>query len=78
MRKRAIWIAATTIMALTLAASAQVTVGDNISMNLNGQASFGYTGDYGSTIKSDHGLNFGGTGNSHRLILFAKFSELRY
>ena len=63
MRKRAIWIAATTIMALTLAASAQVTVGDNISMNLNGQASFGYTGDYGSTIKSDHGLNFGGTGN---------------
>jgi hypothetical protein len=50
-------------MALTLAASAQVTVGDNISMNLNGQASFGYTGDYGSTIKSDHGLNFGGTGN---------------
>jgi len=63
MRKRAIWIAATTIMALTLAASAQVTIGDNISMNLNGQASFGYTADYGSTIKSDHGLNFGGSGN---------------
>lgn len=51
------------IMALALRASAQVTVGDNISMNLNGQASFGYNADYGSTLPSDHGLNFGGAGN---------------
>ena len=57
------------IMALALRASAQVTVGDNISMNLNGQASFGYNADYGSTITSDHGLNFGGTGNPDGLVL---------
>jgi len=50
-------------MALGLGASAQVTVGDNISMNLNGQASFGYTADYGNTLPSDHGLNFGGAAN---------------
>jgi hypothetical protein len=50
-------------MALGLAASAQVTVGDNISMNLNALAAFGYTADYGSNVRSDHGVNFGGTGN---------------
>ena len=51
------------LLALALPTAAQVTVGDNISMNLNAEASFGYTADYGSTLPSDHGLNFGGTGN---------------
>jgi hypothetical protein len=63
MRTRGAGVAVSMIMALTLAASAQVTVGDNISMNLNGQASFGYTSDYGNTMPSDHGFTFGGTGN---------------
>jgi len=57
----AVAMIAAMIMALSLRANAQVTVGDNVSMNLNANASFGYTADYGSTIVSDHGLNFGGT-----------------
>ena len=61
MRTQAVWLIGTVIMALTLRAPAQVTVGDNISMNLNGQASFGYTADYGNSITADHGLNLGGT-----------------
>jgi hypothetical protein len=63
MQTRAAWILAVTVLALPLAASAQVTVGDNISMNLNALASFGYTANYGNNVPSDHGLNFGGTGN---------------
>ena len=51
-------------MALTVAASAQVTVGDNISMNLNANAGFGYTASDGNSIPSDHGLNFGGTADA--------------
>ena len=62
MKTRGVWIVAM-ILALSLRTPAQVTVGDNLSMNLNGQASFGYTADYGNTIVSDHGLNVGGTAN---------------
>ena len=62
MKTRGVWIAAM-IFALSLRTPAQVTVGDNISMNLNALASFGYTADYGNTLTSDHGLNFGGTAN---------------
>ncbi len=39
---------------------AQVTVGNDVSMNLNGQLSFGYTGEYGNQISSDHGITAGG------------------
>lgn len=39
---------------------AQVKVGDNLSMNMNGQISAGYTADYGNFIQSDHGFTFGG------------------
>ena len=63
MRRRGVTIGCAMIMALTLGAYAQVTVGDNVSMNLNGQASVGYTADYGNTLPSDHGLNVGGTAN---------------
>ncbi len=42
---------------------AQVQIGDNLSMNLNGQASAGYTGDYGNVTASDHGINVGGNAN---------------
>ncbi len=45
-----------------LPAAGQVTVGDNLNMNLNGTVSAGYTGDYGNLITSDHSLSLGGTG----------------
>ena len=48
------------LLALGFRASAQVTLGDNLSMNLNGTASFGYTADYGSLTASDHGITAGG------------------
>jgi hypothetical protein len=39
-----------------LSCAAQLQVGNNLKMNLNGVASFGYTGDYGNLTSSDHGL----------------------
>jgi hypothetical protein len=49
---------------MTLAAAAripaQVTVGNDVSMNMNGEISAGYTGEYGNQIPSDHGFTAGG------------------
>lgn len=45
-----------------LPAAGQVTIGNDLSMNLNGIVSAGYTGDYGNLIPSDHSLTVGGTG----------------
>jgi hypothetical protein len=47
---------------LALPGAGQVQLG---AFNLagNGTISAGYTGDYGNQIGSDHGINFGGTGN---------------
>jgi len=42
-------------------AKAQVTVGDDLKMNLNGVLNAGYSGVYGEQIASNHGLNFGGS-----------------
>ena len=39
---------------------AQVTVGNDVSMNMNGELSFGYTGEYGNQTASDHGITAGG------------------
>lgn len=50
-------------LVLALPTCAQVTVGDNLSMNLNGNLAFGYTGDYGNEMQSSHGLTFGGSGD---------------
>jgi hypothetical protein len=50
------------LLLLMLPAAGQVTVGENLSMNLNGTVSAGYTGDYGNLIPSDHSLALGGTG----------------
>ena len=52
-----------TVLAVGLSSAAQVKVGDNLNMNLNGQASAGYTADYGNEIPSDHGVTFGGNAN---------------
>jgi len=43
-------------MVLVLPARAQLQVGDNVKMNLNGNLSFGYTGDYSNLVGSDHGM----------------------
>lgn len=49
------------ILLLAVRAPAQITIGDDISAKLNGNLSFGYTGDYGNLTASDHGLTAGGT-----------------
>jgi hypothetical protein len=41
---------------------AQLQVGNNLNLHLNGTASAGYNADYGDNISSDHSLGFGGTG----------------
>jgi hypothetical protein len=41
-------------------ASAQVTVGENASLNLAGDLSVGYTGSFGDSFASSHGLSLGG------------------
>ncbi len=49
------------LLLLALPAAGQVTLGE-LSTNLNGVVSAGYTGDYGNQISSDHGLTLGGSG----------------
>jgi hypothetical protein len=43
--------------------AAQVQVGDNVNLHLNGMLSSGYSGNYGDLIESSHSLTFGGYGN---------------
>jgi len=57
---RATLIGCFIVLAAAARAPAQVTVGNDVSMNLNGQISAGYTGDYGNFIPSDHGITAGG------------------
>ena len=44
-------------------ARAQLGLGENTKLSAGGLASFGYSGDYGNAIPSDHGLTFGFNGN---------------
>jgi len=55
-------LAATLLVVLLLAvgARAQLQIGENTSVNLNGNLSFGYTGDYSNVAGSSHGMNPGG------------------
>jgi len=57
---RATWIGCFIVLAAAASVPAQVTVGNDVSMNMNGQISAGYTGDYGNQIPSDHGITAGG------------------
>jgi hypothetical protein len=57
---RATWIGFLMMLATAAHTPAQVTVGNDVSMNMNGQISAGYTGDYGNEIASDHGFTAGG------------------
>jgi len=50
-------------LALAITAWGQVKVGNDLNLNLNGQLSAGYTGDFGNYISSDHTLTFGGNAN---------------
>ena len=50
------------LLLLALSAAAQVQVGDNLDLNLNGLMSAGYNGVYGNQINSSHGLTVGGNG----------------
>ena len=48
------------LLLLANATRAQVQVGDDVTMRMNGNITAGYAGDYGNLTPSDHGLNFGG------------------
>ncbi len=50
------------MLLLALPAAAQLTVGDNLKMNLNGVVTVDYNGTYGNMVQASHGLNFGGSG----------------
>jgi len=56
---RSLWVGCLFFLA-AVCTPGQVTVGNDVSMNLNGQISAGYTGDYGNGIPSDHGITGGG------------------
>ena len=56
----AIWFA---VLALARLAFTQVQVGENTQLKAGALLTAGYSGDYGNQIPSDHGVNFGGTGD---------------
>lgn len=60
-RFRKTYIALGGILLAALPLAAQVTIGDNLSLGLNGTISANYAGSYGNEIDSSHGLGFGGT-----------------
>jgi hypothetical protein len=47
------------VLAMAQLAQAQLGVGENTKITAGGLFSFGYSGDYGDAIPSDHGLTFG-------------------
>jgi hypothetical protein len=62
--KRLIYIVAGfAILAVGQAGFAQLQVGDNTKMNAGGLFTAGYAGDYGNQTPSNHGLQFGASGN---------------
>ena len=57
---RRIWIALAGILLSACAAHGQVTVGDDLNMNLDGSVSVGYFGAGGNILQSTHSLSVGG------------------
>jgi hypothetical protein len=49
-------------LVLTVPLSAQLQLGDNLSLHASGTLSAGYSGDYGNLTSSDHSIGVGGTG----------------
>ena len=58
---RVAWVALAALLLSALPAVGQLQFGD-LSSNLNGSLSAGYTGDYGNQISSSHGWGVGGSG----------------
>lgn len=56
------WVRLAGILLLALPVAAQIQVGDNLNMNLNGVAGVGYNDVWGSDISSSHSLNLNGNG----------------
>jgi hypothetical protein len=52
-------VALVVLVAIAPTAFAQLTIGDNTKLNAGGLFTFGYSGDYGDQIPSQHGLDFG-------------------
>ena len=50
------------LLVITPLATAQIQVGENTTMSASGLVTGGYSGDYGNTINSSHGLNVGVNG----------------
>ena len=50
------------LLFLACPAAAQLQVGDDLHLNLNGVAQLGYNDDWGNTIESSHSVDFGGSG----------------
>jgi hypothetical protein len=48
------------VILLSIAAGAQIKLGNDVELSGNGTISAGYTGSYGDQIGSSHGLTFGG------------------
>lgn len=49
------------LLAAAPASYAQVQVGDDLRMNMNGLLTGGYSANYGDAVPSSHGLDFGGS-----------------
>lgn len=54
-------------------ANAQIVVGDNLHMTMNGTAGFGYSGAYGNYARSGHGTGFGFNGLLNGYYFSPKF-----
>jgi hypothetical protein len=66
---------------LAAAQQQQLSIGENTKLNAGGLFSFGYAGDYGDAISSDHGLTFGVDGKlsgSYYSPNFLSFSATPY
>jgi hypothetical protein len=57
------WAVSTGLLWLAAAAHAQVTVGDNLHMNLDGSLAVGYFASNGNLTQSAHSLSVGGEGD---------------
>lgn len=69
------------ILSVAQGARAQVQVGDDLRMNMNGLIDAGYAGQYGYDLPSSHGLTFGGSADlagSYYNSNFLNFSATPY
>ncbi len=60
MKRLGTWMAVVLLLAGGSRVWAQVTVGENVTLDMNALLQAGYTGDYGNFVNSDHGVTFGG------------------